>query len=69
MTETIAQASNAKMLIEKQRKKKREIIAKLILDTARTRMKVMMRKIMVMMMRITMMRKKAEKMKRDQETE
>jgi hypothetical protein len=42
MTETIALASNVKMLMKKPKRKKREIIARLTLATAQTKMMVTM---------------------------
>src|SRR5918996_3639222 len=72
MTETIALASNVKMLMKKPKRKKREIIARLTLATAQTKMMVTMAMIMVemtTMMMVTAIMKKVAMMKRDQEME
>src|ERR687897_3438415 len=73
MTETIALASNVRMLMKKHRRKKREIIAKLILKaTARTKMMVMMTAILaatMIMRKAIAITEMAETMKGDQEME
>jgi hypothetical protein len=76
-TETIAPASNVKMLMKRHKRKKREIIATLILATARTKMRVTMMTIMAVMMVImivTITRRiivmiMAKIMKKEQKTE
>jgi hypothetical protein len=72
MTETIALASNVKMLMKKHKRKRREIIATLILATVQTKMMVMMTTILVAMAvtrEAITIAKMVEVMKRNQEME
>lgn len=68
---TIAQASNVKMQIEKHRRKRREIIVKLTLAIARTKMKItiIVTTIMMKKMIIAMIMETPETTKRSQKME